>query len=224
MSYYIDYKSISLEKFFEKVRDVSMLPSQKALTEKPEDKLNRIKSFGISNAQELRTALKNKSKITEFSQKTGIDEDYLVLLNRELARYQPKALLLKEFPGLGDDIVGKLEQCTIKNTLQLYDRVTTPEARMELAGQTGISHDKVLELSRLADVSRIMWTTPTFARLLIEAGFESVSKIAGSDSNELCEKLLSVNTLTGIYKGRIGQKDMALFIRYTQDVPQTMIW
>jgi hypothetical protein len=50
-----------------------------------------------------------------------------------------------------------------------------------------------------------MWVTPTAARMLLEAGYDSASKVVASEAEELCEALERVNEGDRFFKGKIGQ-------------------
>lgn len=224
MSYYVDLTTISLEEFFAKIQAVSVLPSQKILAAAPEESYRRLKNAGICQLHELQAEVKTKDKLKAFAQKTGLTEEYLTLMRRELDRYHPKPISFRDIPGLTNEVLEKLRRNNIHNTLQLFDRVIMAGDREELAGQLGIAPDSVLELTKLADVSRIMYTTPSFARLLIAAQYDSAQKIAAADPGELYRKLAALNNAQAYTKARFREKDMQLFIRYAQDVPPVILW
>lgn len=224
MGYYVDLATITLDDFFVKVKDVSVLPSQAILRESPEDKLRRLKATGIRDLRELQAIFKSKGKTAELAKKTGLTEEYLTFLRRELDRYQPKPISFKDIPELKKDVLEKLDRHGIRNTMDLFDRVVTVEGRKELAEETGIALEDVLELTKLADVARVMWSTPTFVRLLVAAGCDSVGKIVSAGSQELYERLTVVNREKTYLKARLSEKDTALFVRYAKDVPQAIDW
>jgi len=224
MGYYVDLNAITLEDFFAKIADVSVLPSQRVLREAPEERLLRLKKIGIDNVNQLQMILRTKEKIKETSQKTGLAEDYLTLMRRELDRYQPKPISFKDIPELKGDVLGKLRLNRINTTLHLFDKVLTAEDRMETAHYLGISMEDVIELAKLTDVSRIMWSTPTFVRLLIEAGYDSVSKTSGADYRMMYADLKQVNDRKSYLKSRLSENDVRLFVRYACDVPEGIIW
>ena len=111
-----------------------------------------------------------------------------------------------------------LENLGIKNTLQLYARILTPQNRKELSDQTGISEIEILRLAKLTDLSRIRWVNHTFAYVLFEAGYDTAEKVANADYGELYETVKKVNEEREIYKGHIGQHDMKLCVEAAKDV------
>jgi hypothetical protein len=224
MGYYVDLETIALEELFSKLQEVSVLPSQKVLREAPEERCLCLQKCGIHNLRELEAALKSKDRIAALSTKTGLTLDYLTLMRRELDRYHPRAIVFSEIPGLKEHVLERLKQNNIRNTMHLFDMVITAENRQHLADRTGITLEEVDELTRLTDVSRIMWTTPAFARLTVEAGYDCVEKIADADYRVMYGRLAAVNSEKSYYRGRLTERDIWLFIRYARDVPQIINW
>jgi hypothetical protein len=74
-----------------------------------------------------------------------------------------------------DEIV-KLEQNEIWNTATLYEMTSSAKKRSELAKSTGVDTATLEILARLADLMRVQWVSPTFARMLIVAGYDSAAK------------------------------------------------
>ena len=112
----------------------------------------------------------------------------------------------------------KLEKLGIKNTLQIFDKILSPQSRNEISIQTGISESEILKLAKLTDLSRIRWVNHTFAYVLLEAGFDTAEKVADADYKELYEKVKKLNEERGIYKAHIGLHDMKLCVEAAKDV------
>ena len=67
-------------------------------------------------------------------------------------------------------------------------------------------------LACLCDLSRIQWVSPLFARLLLEAGYGSVARVSAAQSSELVQAIADANARLLLFKGKIGQKDMARLV------------
>lgn len=102
----------------------------------------------------------------------------MVILLRELSSILPKPNKIKDFDGISETTVLVFEQLGISNTQKLYERVINPVKRAELSGLTGISNAEILELAKLADLSRIKWAGAGFVRLLYDLGVDTVEKIS----------------------------------------------
>lgn len=219
MGYYIDLKNISIDEYREVLRTGDLLPSQMVLKENIDDIFRNIKKQKISNVEDLRKALNSKNKLQDFSKRSGISEDYLKILIRNVNSYRQKPNRIKDFPGISKNVILQLEGIGIKNTLQLFDKILTPQSRIELSSQTGISESDVLRLAKLTDLCRIRWVNHTFAYVLLEAGYDTAEKVAVADYPKLYEEVKKLNEERRIFKGHIGVHDMKLCVEAARDLP-----
>jgi Domain of unknown function (DUF4332) len=143
---------------------------------------------------------------------TGIDAQYLVLLRREIEGYFPKPVDLKTFAWLPKGDIAKLEQNGIDDTAQLYEMADSVKKRTELAKSTDVAIATLEALTRLADLMRVQWVSPTFAQMLIAAGYDSASKVTRAEADELCDALKRVNTGDKFFKGKLGLRDIKRLI------------
>jgi len=218
MGYYIDLKSISIDSYKDILKASDLLPSRNVLKDNIENNFKSIKKQKVLNLEELLNRLKDKKRLQDFSKLSGVSESYLTILIREIKSIQPKPNKLKDFPGVTNDVTAKLEKIGIINTFQLFEKVLTAEARIELSKQTGIVEKDVLGLAMLTDLSRIRWVNHTFAYVLLEASYDSVKKIASADYKEVYEKVKKLNEERKIYKGNIGLHDMKLCVDAAKNV------
>jgi len=219
MGYYIDLKNISIDEYREVLRTGDLLPSQMVLKENIDDIFRNIKEQKISNVEDLRKALNSKNKLQDFSKRSGISEYYLKILIRNVNSYRQKPNRIKDFPGISKNVILQLEGIGIKNTLQLFDKILTPQSRIELSSQTGISESDVLRLAKLTDLCRIRWVNHTFAYVLLEAGYDTAEKVAVADYPKLYEEVKKLNEERRIFKGHIGVHDMKLCVEAARDLP-----
>jgi hypothetical protein len=216
MGYYIDLKKISIDEFKEILRTADLLPSHMILKTNIEEMFYLIKKQKIETVEELRIALRSNIKLQDFSKHSGISEDYLKILIRNVNGYRQKPNRIKDFPGISEHVIIKLESLGIKNTLQLFDKILTPQSRHELSSQSEIDEREILRLARLTDLCRIRWVNHTFAYVLLEAGYDSAEKVADADHQELYRKVKKLNEEREIYKGHIGVHDMKLCVDAAQ--------
>jgi hypothetical protein len=218
MGYYIDLINISIGKYRNILKSADLLPSRLILKDDIDGVFNIIKKQQIKNVDELQNALKNKNKVQDFSKKSGIPEDYLKILIREIKSYRQKPNNIKDFPGIAENVILQLKNFGIINTLQIFDKILTPQSRNEISNQTGISENEILKLAKLTDLSRIRWVNHTFAYVLLEAGYDTAEKVADADYKELYEKVKKLNEEREIYKAHIGLHDMKLCVEAAKDV------
>ena len=225
VSYHLDLSLFLLEKLKTILKNARLLPSQQILLQNIDERFACLAEMGVVNLQQLQKALKTKSHVASLAQTTGIPVAYLTVLRREVNSYQPKPVRLKDFPDVNSEVVHKLEQIGIKNTKQLFPHILTPPSRQALAQQHQITYEEVLLFTKLTDVVRMKWVGPKFARLLIETEYDTVTKIAKANVEELYVALVKVNEEQHIYKANLGREDLELWVNVVvQDVPQVIVY
>ena len=207
MGYYVYLKSISIEKYKKILRKTELIPSWKILEDDIDRNLDILKKYNIRNLDELLIALKDKTKIQEFSKQSGLSPGYRQKPNR-----------IRDFSCLSEDVIGKLDKLGFKNTLKLYDTVITPEKRSEFSKKLGISKDEMMKLTKLTDLSRIRWVNHTFAYVLLESGYDTTEKVANADYKKLYETIKQLNDDRKIYNAHIGERDMKMIIDFAQQL------
>lgn len=224
MGYFTDLSSLSIEDYKNKLISAYLIPSRMILRENLKEHFSFFKSIGIKNVQELQQILKKKGKIQEFSKENGLSEEYLTILLREINSIQPKPNKIREFVGISQDLVSRLEKIGIKDTVSLFERVRNSADREKLAVETGASLTEILELTKLTDLSRIKWVGATFARMLYEAGYDTAEKVSKADYTDLYNKITKLNNERNLYKGKIGLNDMRLCVEVAADVTPEIIF
>lgn len=218
MGYYIDLEKINIDKYKGILKSTDLLPSRMILKENINKNFDILKKQTVKNLDELLKILKNKQKLQDFSKQSGLNENYLTILVREIKSYRPKPNKIKDFPSITDEVILKFENIGIKNTLQLFDKVLTLKSRIEISKQSGIDENEVLKITKLTDLSRIRWVNHTFAYVLFEAKYDTVEKIANTDYSELYENIKQLNDERKIYNAHIGLHDMKLCVEAAKDV------
>ena len=121
MGYYIDLKNIDIEKYREILKSADLLPSRMFLKNDINTNFEKIKKCGVSNLAEYVETTKNKKKLQEFARQSGVDENYLVVLTREIKSYRQPPCKLKDFPEITEETISKLKNKGIVDSYQLYD-------------------------------------------------------------------------------------------------------
>jgi hypothetical protein len=220
--YYADLGKISLSDFKAELESGELLPSRKMLGEDIDNRFKCMRNHGMKNLDDLLAVLKTTDKIKKFSRETGLPEEYLTILRREIMSSQPKPVNLRDFPGISKVTVGKLEKQNIKNTKQLYQYIKTDVARRNLQNDLNIPHNEVLELAKLTDVVRIKWVGANFARLLVDSCCDTVEKVSKADYKELYDAVVCINDEKKYFRGKFGLHDMKLAVIAAKKVPNTI--
>ena len=218
MGYYIDLSRLSLDEYREYLRTADLLPSREILKEDIAHCFFVLKSTGLENVEDLYEGLRTKKRFDDFILDSGISKDYLQILVREVKSMFPKPSKLADFPETSPVLIKKLSEAGITNTLNLYDRVLTPDGRAILAEESGLPENEILRLARLADLCRIRWVNHTFAYVLLESGFGSAAEVAQADPESLHARVVALNQERGIYNAHIGLHDMVLCVNAAKNL------
>lgn len=223
-NYYVDLKTVLLSDYAAELKTMELIPSRKMLQENIENNFLCLKKNGIRNLDDLIIALKTPVKIKNFAEKTGLSEEYLAVLKREIASSQPKPVNFADIPNISKATIKKLEKNNIKNTKQLFDFIKTEKDRKEFCGKTAVPYAEILELTKLTDVSRIKWVGANFARLLVDSPCDTVKKVVQAECKTLYENLMNINEKKKYFKGKFGQNDMKLCILAAKNVPDAITY
>lgn len=219
MAYHIDAEKVSLDDLQKRIEATDLIPSRASLLDGLNIKLKALEQQGITTLAGLRNELKNPKRLEAVSKVTGVDTQYLTLLRREIEGYFPKPLALKAFDWLPKGEIAKLKEHGIGDTAALYQAASSGESRTGLAKSTGVDVTILEALVRLADLSRVQWVSPAVARVLVEAGCDSVSQVAAAEAEDLYNALIRVNEGDRFFKGKIGLRDIKRLVRAASYVP-----
>ena len=208
MAYYIDAENVSLNKLRERIQNTDLVPSRVSLLENLDAKMKLLEQQGITTLATLRIALKTSKRLDELSKLTVIDRQYLVLLRREIESYFPKPRPLSAFDWLPREELKKLEEVEIDNTFLLYESTTEKASKVEILAITNVDGALLDSLITLSDLTRIQWVSPKFAGMLVAATYDTVTKIAEANAEELHAALERINSDKQYFKGKIGLRDI----------------
>jgi hypothetical protein len=85
-------------------------------------------------------------------------------------RVKRKPFMIKDFRGVNPVYIAKLDALYIENRDQIIDAGRKPQLREDLAEQTGIPLEAILELVTLSDLARLGGVRRVRARLYYDAG------------------------------------------------------
>lgn len=213
MTFHIDADQVNLDDLRRRIEETDLVPSRAALLDGIKMKFEALEQRGITTLAGLRNEIKNPKRLEAVSNATGIDTQYLILLRREIEGYFPKPPALKAFDWLPKGEIARLEKNGIRDAAALYQAAGSAKTRAELAKSTGVDAATLEALVQLADLTRVQWVSPMAARLLVEAGCDSASKLAAAAAEELCQALARVNEGGRFFKGKIGLRDIKRLVK-----------
>jgi len=220
--YYIDLEQFSLQKFRHILETKELLPGRRILRENIQERFEIVASMGITNLKELVEVLKTKKQVERFSLDSGLPQDYVVLLRREANSYLPKPVNLKDIPEVDPQHIEGLASAGIKNTKQLFDRGRSKSDRAGLSKQTGVPAVDLLELVGLSDLARISGVGPVFARIIYDAGYDSLARLSDASADEVYEQLVVLNREKEFTRARFTEKDVRFCILAAGELPKVI--
>jgi hypothetical protein len=213
MAYHIDAENVRLADLRKRIEATDLVPSRVPLLTQLGMKMRALEQQGITTLAQLRNELKNAKRLEAVANATGIEIQYLTLLRREIESYFPKPCTLKVFNWLPQGEIAKLARHGIRDTADLYEAASSAKRRTQLAESTGVDAATLAALARLADLTRVQWVSPTTARMLVAAAYDSASKVAAAEAEDLYEALIRVNDGERFFKGKIGLRDIKRLVQ-----------
>lgn len=203
--YYIDAHSVGLDALRKRLQASDLIPSHLPLLERLAENLALLRQADICSLGDLRDALKTKKSAMVLAARCNVDGQYLLLLRRAINGFFPKPKDLNDFVWLDMATVGKLAMVGVNNTQQLFDGVAGDP---EFAKKAGVTLRALAPFLEYSDLCRIQWVSPTFARVMISAGITDADSVAKSDPEELCDAIGEANKKDGLYKAKVGLRDI----------------
>ncbi|MGC9335101.1 MAG: DUF4332 domain-containing protein [Anaerolineae bacterium] len=112
-------------------------------------------------------------------------------------RIETKPAALKDFPGVDPEHLAALAEAGIHDAGQMIASGRTPATRRALAEKTGVPLDRILELVKLSDLSRLKGVRGIRARLYLDAGIDTVAHMAEWDPEALRQEIVAFVERTG---------------------------
>lgn len=198
MSYNLDLSNLLLEDYKELLNNQNLLPGRRMLWQNIDNNFEVIGQQGITNIAQLKKQLATPQKIAAFATDTGIAEDYLLMLRREIGSMEQKPVPIASFPALDVAIISDLHSRGIKNSKDYW--------------KSGFSDTG--ELFCLCDLVRINGVGAVAAKAFYEAGYRSVAEVACADAAAMLQRVSEVNDAKHYYKAKLGEKDMQFCIDF----------
>ncbi len=217
MAYYPDFAALGLEEIARRLAGADLIPSQVPLLEELESKLRILRDSGIATLEDLVRTLKKTGGPTAVAARTRIPEDYLIVLRRTVEAFRPKPVRIRDYPGIEPETAEALESAGISDSQALWEAARADRG-MGLASQTGLPAARIEEIFCLSDLSRIPYVGATYARAILEAGCRSVGDVSRADPDSLDRNVQAANTRLGLYKGRVGPRDIRRLIRMAGEI------
>jgi len=196
MKYNFDLEKLSLKTYMSILKGQNLLPSRKILLHNIDENFTFFERKELQYVSQLRKGLSTPKKISSFVEESGISEEYLTILKREMNSLEQKPVLISSFPDIDSTLVSRLDEVGVRNSKDYWEQ----------------NRSESEELLCLCDLVRINGVGPIAAKVFYEAGYHSVSDVAEADAAVMLEKTSAVNESRQYYKMKLGLKDMQFCI------------
>lgn len=105
---------------------------------------------------------------------------------------------LNQIAGITERDLATLTKAGVNSAQKLLDMGGTPEGRKELAKATGIDAKKLMQWLNYVDLFRVKGIGVQFAKLLEEAGVDTIPELAQRSAANLHAKMLEVNNAQNV--------------------------
>ena len=200
MKYSIDLESLSIHEYKALLKQQNLLPGRRILWQGIEENFAFFERQGIKSIAELKKRISSPKKIATFASKSGISEEYLVILKREIGSLGQKPVSLSDFPGVDGSLLDQLSELGLITSKDYWNQ----------------KQSFTDELFCLCDLVRINGVGTLAARAFYEAAYQSALDISEADPQEMLEKVSEVNEIHRYYKARLGIKDMQFCIDFAR--------
>ncbi len=198
MPYSLDLKQITVMDYELLLKNQNLLPGRRILLEEIDSRFEAIRRMGVDTADRLKKELSTPQKIAALAVKSGIPEEYLDILKRELGSLEQKPVPLANFPDIDAALLAKLEERGVLNSKDYLESA---------AGESA-------ELDALCDLVRINGVGAVAARAFYEAGYRSAADVAHAEAGEMLARVNAVNEQKKYYSAKLGVKDMQFCIDF----------
>jgi hypothetical protein len=211
-SYFIKEDDFFLEQVVSRIKSTDLTPGIEPIKHDIEKNAAILEGTGVGNLAGLRKVLRNKKKLPEFSRQTGIEEDYLVLLRREIEGWVIRPIKIGDFFWLDEQLINTLHEIGLGSTDKIYNRLSIEDEKLEITRNYNLSREDLDYILNLSTITRIRWVSPVVARILIESGYHTIEKIKHANPGKLCKEIDQLNSSRNYFKGKIGERDIRRLI------------
>jgi predicted flap endonuclease-1-like 5' DNA nuclease len=141
-------------------------------------------------------------------------------VNELLGSNYMKEYNLKEFLGVNHQHIQALRKEGILTSEHMLKAGRTEKGRRKLAEKTGVPLGSILELVKLADLSRIVGLKKKRARLYYDAGLDTLDKIAKWDSEKMHQMFAEFVERTGFDGSPPPPPETAFSVKMAKYLPR----
>ena len=162
----------------------------------------------------------------EYSEQESIRKRANQMRQLEIAKKRGKGtkLLLRKINGVQEEDVKKLESEGVPDTKTMLASGCTHKLRVELSKRIGVPLKRIVELVKIADLTRIVDIKGVRVRLLYSTGVNTIEKIATQDPQNLRELITKVNEREKLMKRHPTLVETTYWISQAKELESIIDW
>ncbi len=129
---------------------------------------------------------------------------------------------IQDIEGIGETYAEKLKGAGVQTTDDLLAKGGSPKGREELAADTGLTENQILEWVNRADLYRVKGIGSEYADLLETAGVDTVAELAQRNAELLADKLRAVNEIKRKVRSMPGTEHIGEWILQARSMPKAV--
>ena len=126
--------------------------------------------------------------------------------------------------GIGKVYAGQLRKVGITTTEGLLERGSTPKGRQEIAVQSSISENLILEWVNRSDLFRVRGIGEEYSDLLESAGVDTVVELAQRNPQHLYDTLVKVNQNKKLVPKLPTAAQVAAWVIHAKELPRAVAY
>lgn len=123
---------------------------------------------------------------------------------------------IADMRAVGPFYASKLRSAGIRSSRKLLERATTPKARRQLAEESGIPVEQILNWANLADLMRVPGIAADYSELLAAAGVDTVKELKRRNVANLVARMTAVNERKKLVELLPSEKRVARWIEHAK--------
>lgn len=194
----------------------TLLPGRRLLHERQAERFAALQGAGVQTLADLWARLSTAPRQAALAQETGIPDDYLTALRRELNAMTPKPVALDAFAVLDAFTAPRLRALGIRTNLDALAALQPPQgdaARRILDALGAAEADALQCLCVLATLNGV---GAAAACALYAAGYRTPEQVAAADAAALLARMTQANAAHAYYAAALAQKDAQFVIDAAQ--------
>lgn len=161
----------------------------------------QLHQAGVQDIMQLTDRVDTRERFELFSEQSGVHAKSIIAVLKYLVYWfipmkKPLSGLARDYWQISDAFT-VLRGLGIRSNLDMLQQGFTPSRRKAVAETSGLPETMITELVNRADFSRMPWASKATISNIIGAGYESMSKLANANPEQLYKDFYSYGKVIG---------------------------